>query len=72
MVARNTVPGYKLSECHPLAHDKVRFVGEAIAMCVAPTRAEAEDLSEQLELDFEELPALIDAHAAPPRGCPGP
>src|ERR1700704_5053929 len=44
-----TVPGYKLSEWHPLAHEKVRFVGEAIAMCVAPTRAEAEDLSEQIE-----------------------
>ena len=31
MVAPTTVPGYKLSEWHPLAHDKVRFVGEAIA-----------------------------------------
>src|SRR5262245_56639066 len=41
MVAPTTVPGYKLSEWHPLAHDKVRFVGEAVAMCVAPTRAEA-------------------------------
>ena len=29
MVAPTTVPGYKLSEWHPLAHDKVRFVGEA-------------------------------------------
>ena len=46
IVAPTTVPGYKLSEWHPLAHDKVRFVGEAVAMCVAPTRAEAEDLTE--------------------------
>ena len=46
IVAPTTLPDYKLSECHPLAHDKVRFVGEAVAMCVAPTRAEAEDLTE--------------------------
>jgi carbon-monoxide dehydrogenase large subunit len=64
MVASTTVPGYKLSEWHPLAHDKVRFVGEAVAMCVAPTRAEAEDLTEQIEIEFDELPALVDAHAA--------
>ena len=38
IVAPTTLPDYKLSECHPLAHDKVRFVGEAVAMCVAPTR----------------------------------
>ncbi len=64
IVAPTTVPGYKLSETHPLAHDKVRFVGEAIAMCVAPTRAEAEDLTEQIEVEFDELPVLIDALAA--------
>src|SRR5262249_8967594 len=64
MVAPNTVPGYKLSEWHPLAHGKVRFVGEAIAMCVAPTRAEAEDLCEQIEVEFDELPVLVDAQAA--------
>src|SRR5262249_32248150 len=64
IVAPTTVPGYKLSECHPLAHEKVRFVGEAIAMCVAPTRAEAEDLAEQVEIELDELPVLVDAHAA--------
>src|SRR5262249_23607858 len=64
IVAPTTVPGYKLSEWHPLAHDKVRFVGEAIAMCVAPTRAEAEDLTEQIEVEFDELPVLVDAQAA--------
>ena len=64
IVAPATVPGYKLSEWHPLAHEKVRFVGEAIAMCVAPTRAEAEDLSEQIEVEFDELPVLVDTQAA--------
>ena len=41
----------------PLATDKVRYVGEAIAACVAPTRAEAEDLAASVgspgtELEF--------------------
>src|SRR4029453_5663478 len=40
------------------------FVGEAIAMCVAPTRAEAEDLGEQIEVEFDELPVLGEAQAA--------
>jgi len=64
IVAPSTLPSFKLSEQHPLAHGKVRFVGEPIAMCVARTRAEAEDLAERIELDLEELPALVNAHAA--------
>jgi carbon-monoxide dehydrogenase large subunit len=59
-----TVPSYKVSVQHPLARDKVRYAGELIAMTVAPTRAEAEDLAEQIELDLDELPPLVDAHAA--------
>src|SRR6201990_3245261 len=59
-----TVPSYKVSVQHPLARDKVRYAGELIAMTVAPTRAEAEDIAEQIELDLDELPPLVDAHAA--------
>ena len=62
--AASTLPSYKLSAQPPLAHGKVRFVGEPVVMCVAKTRAEAEDLSERVELDIEELPALVDADAA--------
>lgn len=58
-----TVPSYKVSVQHPLAQGKVRFAGELIAMTIAPTRAAAEDLTEAIELDLEELPALVDAHA---------
>ena len=60
----SSLPTYKLSSQPPLAHGKVRFVGEPVVMCVAKTRAEAEDLSELVELDIEELPALVDADAA--------
>jgi aerobic carbon-monoxide dehydrogenase large subunit len=64
MVAPTTVPGFKVTKWHPLAEDKVRFVGEAVAMCVAPTRGEAEDITEQLELEIDQLPVVVDAHVA--------
>jgi len=62
--AKLGLPGFRPSDYPPLAQDKVRFVGEAVAMCVAATRAEAEDLAGRIELDLEELPAVVDAVAA--------
>jgi carbon-monoxide dehydrogenase large subunit len=64
IVATSTLPSYQVCEHHPLAHGKVRFVGEPVAMCVAPTRAQAEDLAEQVDLRIEAMPALVDAHKA--------
>src|SRR5262249_57762544 len=57
--------GLRVSEQPALAKDKLRHVGEAIAACVAETRAEAEDLVEACELDYEALPAVHDLLAAP-------
>jgi len=54
------LPGFKISEQPVLATGKVRHVGELIAMCVAPTRAEAEDIAASVTLDLEELPAVYD------------
>ena len=48
----------------PLATDKVRYVGDAVAACVAPTRAEAEDLAAAVTVDYQPLPAVVDALAA--------
>ena len=58
------VKGFKPSDQPILATGKVRQVGELIAMCVAPTRAEAEDIAAQVRLDLEELPAVHDMLAA--------
>jgi aerobic carbon-monoxide dehydrogenase large subunit len=58
--AASGLPGFKVSEQPVLALGKIRQVGELVAMCVAPTRAEAEDLAEAVELDYEELPAVAD------------
>src|ERR1700728_320693 len=54
------LPGFKISEQPVLATGKVRQVGELVAMCVAPTRAEAEDIAAAVTLDLEELPAIHD------------
>jgi carbon-monoxide dehydrogenase large subunit len=43
-----------------LATDKVRYVGEAVAVCVAATRAEAEDLAASVTVDYEILDAVVD------------
>jgi carbon-monoxide dehydrogenase large subunit len=56
--------GVKSPAWPPLATEKVRYVGEAIAACVAPTRAEAEDLAASITVDFEPLGAVVDAQAA--------
>ena len=50
---------------HPiLAEGVVRHVGEAIAAVVAETLAQARDAAEAIEVDIEELPAVVDAKAA--------
>jgi len=53
-----------------LAHDKVRHVGEAVAVVVAESRYLAEDAAALVTLDLEPLPALIDAEAALAPGAP--
>ena len=46
---------------HPvLAQGKVRHVGDQVALVVAETQLQAKDASELIEVDYEELPAVID------------
>lgn len=54
------LPGFKVSEQPILAQDKVRHVGELVAMCVASSRAEAEDLVAQVGFRVEELRPVVD------------
>jgi carbon-monoxide dehydrogenase large subunit len=53
-----------------LAKDVVRFVGEPIAAVVAPTREEAEDIADLVEVEIEETPAIVRARAAISPGAP--
>jgi aerobic carbon-monoxide dehydrogenase large subunit len=64
IVASGASKNFKHSDYPPLAKGKVRFVGEMIAICVAPTRAEAEDIAQACIIDFEELPVLWDIDVA--------
>jgi len=62
--AVSALKGFKPSDLWPLAVAKVRHVGEAVAMCVAATRAEAEDLAAQVGVEYEDLPAVVDMTVA--------
>lgn len=64
IVAVSALPGFKRSEQPVLAFEKVRQVGEMLAMCVGDTRAQAEDIAAAVEVDLDELPAVHDMLAA--------
>jgi carbon-monoxide dehydrogenase large subunit len=68
--ADTSLPGFKPSLQPVLATGKVRHVGEPVALCIAPTRAEAEDIAAGIEVDFEPLPAVHDMLEARRPGAP--
>ena len=54
-----------LEPAHPvLAQGKVRHVGDPIAVVVAETEEQARDAAEAIDLDIEELPAVVDMKKA--------
>jgi len=53
-----------------LARDRVMYAGEAIALVVAETQAQAQDAAELVAVDYEELPAVADLRAAIAAGAP--
>ncbi len=54
----------------PLAKDKARHQGDGVAVVVAETRAAAVDAAEVVEVDYEELPVVVDMEAALADGAP--
>ena len=56
---------------HPLlVKDKVRHVGDAVAMVIAETREQAQDAAEAIIVDYEVLPAVVNAAEAVKAGAP--
>lgn len=53
-----------------LARDVVRFVGEPIAAILTETREAGPDAAEQIIVDYEPLPVLVDPEAAVAAGAP--
>ena len=54
----------------PLAHDKVRYVGEPVVAVVADDRYRAEDALAGVRVDYEPLPPVVDTKAAAQVGAP--
>jgi carbon-monoxide dehydrogenase large subunit len=54
----------------PLARDRVRHVGEAVALVAAETIEQARDALDAIAVEFETLPAVTDPVAALERGAP--
>src|SRR4051794_30971067 len=48
----------------PLAQGKVRHVGERVAVVIAETQAQARDGAEMIEVDYQPLPAVVNAAKA--------
>ena len=52
----------------PLAQDRVRYVGERVAVVIAETEAQARDAAERIAVEYEELPAVVHAEDAMRQG----
>ncbi|MFF0145549.1 carbon-monoxide dehydrogenase large subunit [Amycolatopsis sulphurea] len=53
-----------------LAAERVNFAGEGVAVVVARSAAEAHDALEAIEVDYDELPPVLDMEAALAEGAP--
>jgi carbon-monoxide dehydrogenase large subunit len=62
--------GFRGGSRPALASDRVRHVGEAVAIVVAETAHIARDAADRVEVDYRPLPAVGDAHAALAPGAP--
>lgn len=54
----------------PLPLDRARYVGEALAIVIAETRAQAQDAADAVIVDYEPLPSVADTAAAAAPGAP--
>src|SRR5690606_35127554 len=67
---RWSLDGLQVPEKYPLAVDRVRHVGEAVAVVVADSAAAAADAADAVEVTYEPLPAVTDPEAAMTEGAP--
>ena len=63
-------PGVVACLQSPLAREKVRYVGEPVAVVIAESRYLAEDALDLMEVDYDPLPAVTDARRAVEPGSP--
>jgi carbon-monoxide dehydrogenase large subunit len=70
LLATSRMANYHATPLLALARDKVRHVGEPVVAVVAESRYLAEDALELIEIDFQPLPAVVDAELATQPGAP--
>ena len=58
------VPGLERCLQHPLARERVRYVGEPVAVVVAADRYHAEDAAQAIYIRYEPLPSVASVEAA--------
>ena len=56
--------GLKSAPQYPLALDRACWQGEPVVAVVAETRAQAEDALQQLQVEWQDLPAVLDTETA--------
>ena len=59
-----TVPGMNGSKHMPIATDKARYAGDAVAAVVAESRDAAKRAADLIAVDYEPLPVVVDATKA--------
>jgi carbon-monoxide dehydrogenase large subunit len=64
------IPNMKIPPRYPLAVDRARHMGEAVAVVIADSPYVARDAAELVNVDWEPLPAVADAAKALQPGAP--
>src|SRR5580692_11932441 len=60
----------KMAPHAALAAGKANYVGDAVAVVIADTLAQAKDAAEKVAIDYEPLPAVVDPTKAAAKGAP--
>jgi carbon-monoxide dehydrogenase large subunit len=64
------LPGLKIPAHRALAVDKVRYMGDAVAVVIAESPYLAKDAAELVEVDYDVLPAVVEGAKALAPGAP--
>ncbi len=73
VVTGHDVPGpfgVAIKDQHPIAREKVRYIGEPVAAVVARSEREAERALKAIKVDYEPLPFVLDAWEAKETSSP--
>lgn len=66
----DVLTGRRLRDMPILARDRVRFIGEKVAVVAAEDKEVAEEAASLVEVEYEELPAVFDPLVAIQEGAP--